>query len=199
MTRIVGGAREGIADMATMGQPGKYTFCFAEDESDPDWVPLNVARGAAPGTSSVTLFHGDGVQGVQGWAARNADELCKTLAASLFAVCHPKLAGWSGAILAIGPDHHELFRAAGWNRADLESALKDALKRPGKDLISGAQGMAEGIDPSRAEEMVDKFSDGTLLLVRAGGRGGGVSAIIGGWAAQRRTSEVQIVSQEIGT
>ena len=30
--------------------------------------------------------------------------------------------------------------------------------------------------------MVDKFSEGTLLVVRAGGRGGLMSAIIGGWA-----------------
>jgi hypothetical protein len=28
--RNLGGAREGIGDMATMGQPGKYTLCFAE-------------------------------------------------------------------------------------------------------------------------------------------------------------------------
>ena len=33
----IGGARPEIADMATMGQPGKYIFCFAEGEhpSDP--------------------------------------------------------------------------------------------------------------------------------------------------------------------
>ena len=28
--RNVAGARPGVADMATMGQPGKYTFCFGE-------------------------------------------------------------------------------------------------------------------------------------------------------------------------
>jgi hypothetical protein len=70
LIRNVGGGVPGEIDRAVLGNPGKYTFCFAEDESDPDWVPLNVARGAAPGSSSVTLFHGDGVQGVQGWAAR---------------------------------------------------------------------------------------------------------------------------------
>src|SRR3954469_11196762 len=31
VTRMVGGAREGHADMATLGQPAKYTFCFAEN------------------------------------------------------------------------------------------------------------------------------------------------------------------------
>jgi len=57
----------------------------------------------------------------------------------------------------------------------------------------------EGIDPERADEMIDKFHPGGLLIVRAGGIGGLFSAIIGGWTAHRRNEDVQIVSQEIGT
>jgi len=197
LIRNVGGGVPGEIDRSVLGNPGKYTFCFAEDENDADWVPLNVSRGAAPGSSSVTLFHGDGVQGVKGWNARGPEELSRTLAASLWAVGHPKLAGWSGAILVLGPDHYDLYKAAGWDRQAIEAQLWQDLKRPGRDLVLGAQGMAEGIDPQRAEEIVDKFNPGYLLVVRAGGRGGGMSAIIGGWAAQRRTSEVQIVTQEI--
>ncbi|MND06144.1 hypothetical protein D3C83_273530 [compost metagenome] len=63
--------------------------------------------------------------------------------------------------------------------------------------MQGAHGVGEGIDPSRAKDMVDKFSDGTLLVVRAGGRGGLMSAIIGGWAAMRKKTEVQPVTREI--
>ena len=66
-------------------------------------------------------------------------------------------------------------------------------------MIAGAGGVGEGIDPSRADELVDKFNPGGLLIVRAGGEGGLFSAIIGGWTAHRRTTEVQIVSREIGT
>ena len=72
-------------------------------------------------------------------------------------------------------------------------------ERPGRELIRGAQGVPEGIDPARADEIVDKFheEDG-LLVVRAGGKGAGQSAIIGGWPAQRRVEEIKIVSQEVG-
>ena len=38
--RNVGGGRPGELDRAMLGGPGKYTFCFAEDESDPTWMPL---------------------------------------------------------------------------------------------------------------------------------------------------------------
>jgi hypothetical protein len=195
--RNVGGGRPQEIDRSVFGNPGKYTFCFAEDETDPEWVPLNVARGDAPGTSSVTLFHGDGVQGIADHKSRDPESLARSLAMGLCAVCHPKLAQWSNAILAISPDHYAIFKQGGWGRAEIEAGLWEALRRPGRDLIAGAQGVGAGIDPARAEEMVDKFHPGGLLVVRAGGVGGLFSAIIGGWTAHRRHKEVQIVSKEI--
>ena len=81
--------------------------------------------------------------------------------------------------------------------ADIEGMLWEALKRPGRDLIRGAQGTEEGIDPARADEVLNKFHDGGLLVVRAGGKGGGMSGIIGGWTAHRRPQQAQIVTQEI--
>ena len=77
--------------------------------------------------------------------------------------------------------------------------MRAALRRPGKDLIEGALGIEEGIDRSRANEVVDKFNEGGLLVARAGGRGGLMSAVIGGWPAQRKKAEVQTVTREIGT
>ena len=99
----------------------------------------------------------------------------------------------------IAPDHYAIFKQGGWGRAEIEAAIWAALKRPGRDLIEGAGGIGVGIDPARADEIVDKFHPGGLFIVRAGGDGGLFSAIIGGWPAQRRNSEVQIVTKEIGT
>jgi hypothetical protein len=45
--------------------------------------------------------------------------------------------------------------------------------------------------------MIDKFLEGGLLVVRAGGRGGLQSAVIGGWSGQRKKDEVQTVTKEI--
>ncbi len=197
LIRNVGGGVPQEIDRSVLGNPGKYTFCFAEDEDDADWTPLNQARGAAPGSSTVTLFHGDGVQGIMAWHSRDAEELSRSLAMSLFAVCHPKVCQWSNAILVLCPEHYKIYRQSGWGRTEIEASLWQALKRPGRDLIAGAQGVAEGVDPSRADEIIDKFQEDGLLVVRAGGKGSGQSAIIGGWAAQRNRPEVQIVSQEV--
>jgi hypothetical protein len=197
--RNVGGGKPGEIDRAVLGNPGKYTFCFAEDESDSSWTPLNVARGFKPGTSTVTLFHGDGVQGVTAQRSRTPEALARSLAMGLCAVSHPKLAQWANAILVISPDHYAIFRQGGWGRKEIEAGLREALRRPGRDLVQGAQGVAEGIDPALAEQTIDKFHEGGLLVVRAGGRGGLMSAVIGGWSAQRKKSEVQTVTREIGT
>src|SRR5262249_61192951 len=50
----VGGALPGDIDRATQGQPGKYTFCCAENEEASPWETLHVARGFAPACTTVT-------------------------------------------------------------------------------------------------------------------------------------------------
>ena len=59
--RNVGGARPGVGDMATMGSPGKYTFCFAE-APHPVFPSLAARRGISSGESAVTVL---GVSGTQ--------------------------------------------------------------------------------------------------------------------------------------
>jgi thiol-disulfide isomerase/thioredoxin len=73
IVRNVGGGRPGEIDRATLGSPGKYTFCFAEDETDSTWEPLSIARGMKPGSNSVTLFQGDGIQGFSDQRSRTPE------------------------------------------------------------------------------------------------------------------------------
>ncbi len=195
--RNVGGGRPGEIDRATLGQPGKYTFCFAEDETDPTWEPLSVARGIPAGQSAVTLFQGDGIQGFVDQKSRTPEQLTKSLAMGLAAVSHPKQAQMADAVLVLSPEHYAIFRDAGWDRARITKELHAALIRPGRDLIVGAQGVGEGIAASRAEEMVPKFWDDGLLIVRAGGPAGLFSAICGGWIGGRARGQMQPITKEI--
>ena len=64
-------------------------------------------------------------------------------------------------------------------------------------LVKGAQGVGEGIDPARAGEMVPKFWDEGLLIVRAGGEAGLFSAILAGWTGGRFRDQSQPVTREI--
>ena len=195
--RNVGGGVPGGIDRGTLGTPGKYTFCFAEDESDPCWEPLSVERGVAEGGSAVTLFAGDGVLGCFDQRSRTPESLVGSLAASMQVIGHPKKMQAHDALLVVSPEHLRVFREAGWSKAQLKQALSEALTRPGAEVLAGAGGIAEGMPESVAGQMLTKFRPGGLNIVRAGGRAGMMSAIIGGWAATgERGSE--LVTKEIG-
>ena len=45
VVRNVGGGRPGGVDRATHGNPGKLSFCFAEDEAGSPWTSLAESRG----------------------------------------------------------------------------------------------------------------------------------------------------------
>ncbi len=197
VVRNVGGGRPGEIDRATLGGPGKYTFCFAEDESDPAWEPLSVSRGARPGRSAVTLFAGDGIQGITDQRSRTPDELARSLAMALQAVGHPKLYEWAPAVLVLSPEHYAIFREAGWGRSEVVTALHERLRRPGSEVVAGAGGVPEGVPPSRAGEIVPKFREGGLLVVRAGGPAGLFSAVLAGWPGGRAYKESHPVTKEI--
>ncbi len=195
--RNFGGGVPGEMDRAVLGGPGKYTFCFAEKEDDPTWTPLNVARGHAPGTNTVTLFQGDGVQGFVDQRSRTPEALIQSLSRSLMAVGNWKLCEFTNAMLVLAPEHYATFRDGGWNRERITKALQDALRRPGTDVIQGAHGIGEGVDPARANDMVDKFWPEGLLIVQAGGQAGLFSAICAGWTGGRFRDDSKTVTKEI--
>jgi hypothetical protein len=197
IVRNVGGGRPQEIDRAVFGNPGKYTYCFPEDETDEDWTPLHVARGCKPGSNAVTLHHGHGLTSLTDHKARSADELARSMAMQLVNDSHPKYALKGNIILALSPEHYKVFQNDGWGRAEIEEALHKYTTRPGKDLIRGAQGIGEGIDVSFADQMVPKYwRDHGILVVRCGGPAGQISAIIGGWTGGRNREEIQPVTLE---
>ena len=183
VVRNVGGGRPGGVDRATLGQPGKYTFCWAEAEDTSPWEPLSVARGLPAGTDAVTLFAASGVQGVVDQLSRTPESLARSFAACLRAVANPKLPIAFDAVLVVSPEHARVFAEAGWSRARLHEELDGLLQLPGAELVRGAGGIAEGIPEHLKDVTLPKFRPGGLLIAHAGGGAGLFSAIIGGWAS----------------
>ena len=196
--RNVGGGVPGGIDRATLGWPGKYTLCFAEDESDLDWQPLSVERGVAPGVSAVTLFGAGGLSPNMDEGSRTPESLARSLAMTLGSIGHPKLVESIDAFLVLSPEHWRIFKEGGWNKARIKRALMEATVRPGSELVRGAGGVDAGVRPELVRDSMPKFREGGLNVVRAGGEAGLMSAIIGGWVASgpRGTTPV---TREVGT
>ncbi len=180
--RNVGGGRPQEVDRATLGNPGKYTYCFAEDEEGSFWEPLSTERGVARGVSAVTVFAGFGLQGIVDQKSRDPESLSRSMAESLKAIHNVKLAPSCDAMIVVCPEHERTFRAAGWTKQRLYDELYKLCEIPGERLVSGFLGIAEGRPESDRGKMFNKFRPGGLLIVRAGGGAGMFSGIIGGWS-----------------
>jgi hypothetical protein len=181
VVRNVGGGRPGGVDRATHGNPGKLSFCFAEDEGASPWTPLAVSRGLPAGADAVTVFAGEGPRTIVDQKSRDPESLATTFAECLRAMHHPKLVMAFDALVVVGPEHARVFGEAGWDRDRTAREINERTARPGADLIEGSGGMSEGLPEGFREMTLPKLRDGGLLLVHAGGRAGLFSAIIGGW------------------
>jgi hypothetical protein len=197
IVRNVGGGRPGEADRATLGAPSKIGLCFAEDESDAGWQPLSVARGYAPGESTVTLFQGHGVEAFVDQKSRTPEGLSRSFATHLVRMGHLRLTQSARAVVVLSPEHHRIYQEAGWGRREIERALYEATIRPGSELVAGLDGIGEGVPASRAGERIPKFHEDGVVVVRAGGPAGLFSAVLPGWLAGRNPSELQLVTVRI--
>jgi hypothetical protein len=158
--RNVGGGRPGGVDRATLGWPGKYTFCFAEDEDASPWEPLSVERGVRSGTSAVTLFAAGGLFSVTDQLAREPVALASSYAKGLSVLLPtPEAPFFPGAVIVVTPEHARTFREAGWSKARLRQEIRESL----------------------AESPVDV--EGQVWFIHAGSTAGMFSAIIPGWVA----------------
>jgi hypothetical protein len=181
--RNVGGGRPQEVDRATLGNPGKISYCIAEDEEGSCWEPLATERGIAAGKNAVTVFAGYGLQGIVDQKSREPESLAQSFAECLKALQHPKLYPGADALIVVCPEHERTFREAGWTKARLYDELYARTKRPAEEVMPGVGGIAEGTTAFAPNTMANKFRDGGLMIVRAGGGAGMFSGIIGGWSA----------------
>jgi hypothetical protein len=180
VVRNVGGGRPGEIDRAVFGSPAKYTFCFAEDESDPRWESYATSLGYPPTTSTVTVFPGDGITQTIDHISRAPEDLCRAYAGCIRAIYNTGHIIGVQAFLAVGGEHARVFYEAGWSKARVREELDRLLMIPVRELVPGRSGLsglteAEKADP---DALIPKFKNGTFNIIRAGGYAGKYSAII---------------------
>lgn len=188
--RNVGGGKPGGVDRATLGNPGKLGFCFAESEEDSCWESLATERGVPAGKSAVTLYGGYGVTGIVDQTARSPEQLTASFAAGLRAVYHPKSYPGPDAFLVMAPDHHRLYREAGWDKARFKAEIDRLTTVDADSVLAGMDGMSPGVGAKLKGTRVKKFRPGGFNVVVAGGRAGLFSAILPGWSPGDVNSQV---------
>ena len=148
MTRFLGGAVPGVTDMSTMGQPAKYTCCFAENEEENPWEPLHVERGFARNESTVTIIAIAGTMEVVNPYGLNARDYLHSLAQTLatpsaISPTDDVLIGGGQPIVLISPEWARAIAAEGLSKRAVKEEL---FKRASCDL--------DRLSPSAREEVI---------------------------------------------
>ncbi|MFV0296985.1 MAG: hypothetical protein ACK5JT_12800 [Hyphomicrobiaceae bacterium] len=143
--RNIGGAREGAGDMATAGQPGKYTFCFAEG-TGAGIPPLHVRRGIAAGRDAVTVLGLSGTaevlplrDGEGGDAGADAilDALAIIMAASTATTGAAHQPSPPEQVFILPPELELRLAGAGYDLAAIQDYLMKAAASRGETIADG--------------------------------------------------------------
>jgi hypothetical protein len=104
----------GQLDCSTLGHPGKFTYCLAEDEDERSWTPLAQERGVPAGRSAVTVLACEAPRQVMNEWTHAPEDILETFAADMR---HNMLTYsiWAGSYaLVISKQLREILVAAGW-------------------------------------------------------------------------------------
>jgi hypothetical protein len=190
MTTVGGGVPQ-KADKSTLGNPAKYTCCFAENEARSPWAPLHVERGFDAGTSTVTVFGGAAPANIIE-KSKTADAMLQTIARAMAASGSNNMFMSQEALIVLGPEHAALAARQGYDKARVRQTLFEHASIPfahigqsNADVLSVWRGPCiDEVDGERTLRIVEKPAD--ILIVVAGGAGNH-SASIPGWYSRSVT------------
>jgi hypothetical protein len=174
------GTRAGELDKATIGHPGKYAWCIAENEELSPWEPVHVTRGQSEGSSAVTVVPGLGPFQVGQHHDDNPERILDAFIDAMFAM-GPLM---KDALIVLCPEHIEHFRTAGWAKAQVGQYLHENASRSVAEWEFAGRPVA-GNDPDGTELVSALVSPESLITVVAGGGGGAWSQIIPTWTHGR--------------
>jgi hypothetical protein len=187
------GCMPGQLDRSTLGHPGKFAFCIAEDEEDSPWTPLAQERGIPAGVSAVTVLACEAPRQVMNEWTHDPEEILETFAAEMR---HNMLtySVWSGSYVVIIPKQlRELLVAAGWQKQDIREYIYRSARVSRRDWATVGKANIVHRRGGPDQEFTALRSPDDLLVVAAGGPAGGFGAVIPPWLG----SKAQAVTQAI--
>ena len=184
-------------DKSSLGHPGKYSFCFAEDLETSPWESLAESKGFHPGDAS-TVTTGCGQCSVCNWRPTGTGNRKGFLTAAAHAMLGlgPRL---SELVLVISQELMAYVASSGWTRDQVAQFLYEKTQHPAGEWAEWRRTdrLPPGADRDRLIGCV--ASPDRIAVVPAGGDAGEFMAIISSWGSSRSvTREITVPSQEEG-
>ena len=193
----IGGGRPDGIDMSALGNPGKFSFCIAENEEENPWEPFHVTRGLRREQSAVSLFAAEPPRGVSEHTAPAGKTVLETISFALATVWSYRTCLMPEAIVILCPEHVKTIHRDGFSK---EQARQFLFENTGVPVRHYAQAeRAEGTQLAanykeitvRGEKCYQKFrSPEAISIFVSGGTAGKFSAVIGSWSTGSAGSQM---------
>jgi hypothetical protein len=175
--------RPGGIDRSTLGHPGKFSYCIAEDEEDSTWLSLSEQRGLEKEASAVTVMAAGSPRQIMNEWTTEPKEILETFAAEMRANLRHYSIHAGNYALIIPKQLREHLQAGGWTKTDIAEFIHERARihrREWADVGKGAVVRDRGDSVYAAMESPDQ-----LLVVAAGGPAGGFGAVIPPWLGNK--------------
>jgi hypothetical protein len=185
----------GQLDRSTLGHPGKFTFCIAEDEEDSAWLPLSVERGVPVGASAVTVMAAESPHQIMNDWTREPRELLTTYVAGIRANMLT-YSIWAGNYALIVPkQHRHVLTAAGWSKKDIRDFVFEGARVTRREWRTVGKAAVAGRKDEDAVYTALRSPD-DLLVVAAGGPAGGFGVIVPPWYGAKALAVTSQIGDE---
>jgi hypothetical protein len=128
----IGGARPGELDQATLGFPGKFTMCVAENQEANPWEPYHVERGWNADDDTAMVSHVNATVNVFDSESRTPEGLLRTLAGSIgIQGTNNFVSGGQGVLFVLlSPEWASTLAGGGWTKQTMREYLWDTSAIP---------------------------------------------------------------------
>ena len=196
LIRNVGGLVPGEMDKATLALPGRYTFCFSENEARSPWEPRHVELGRDAGTSMVTVAGIRGVYPVMETTVSTGLEVLATIVGTMrgSAVSNYYQIGTGAQIvLVLCPEHADDIAGSGLSKEDVRQYVYHNARMPIAQLKGvahyGNRNWPAWVDEDNPNTMVPLVRDPEDIAIVVAGGDGRHSAWLAGWGVTRMTTQ----------
>jgi len=175
-------------DQSTLGHPGKYSFCFAENLEVSPWPSLAAEKGCGRDASTVTVFAANAPLQVSIYGDKKPENFL-TAAAHAMIGLGPSI---SEVLVVISPEVMAYVAEAGWTRRQIQTFLYEKTLRPAREWIAWhrVDHPAAIEDPERLAGCVAEPD--RITVIPGGGAAGAFISLIASWGSSRSvTKEIE--------
>ena len=138
----IGGARPGVLDLSTQGQPSKYTYCVAENDNETPWELHREHLGFTRADSIVVVAAIENPHNINDHGSYSGEQILTTIAGTMAAAGSNALllggtAGEMDPYLFLCPEHAQQLAQDAFARSEIQQFLFEKARVPISKIGSG--------------------------------------------------------------